>query len=1146
MRKLLDMLNSRSISVRQAKHSFETVLTNWPDFELSETGWYRLLDGSIRWRFHRYAVRIFEVMTDQGVVCPSYLMTSMLQLVSMSGMHEDALRLFDSAVAAGFEPSVHNFSPLLKSCGTAQKARELLQRMEFVGIQANVISYTAAIKSCENTGDWRSALELLDLMRAASVTPNEITYCCVINVASRGLAGDVAVNVLREMLDLQFPPNLLCYGSALTACAKVGMWKEVETLLTEMEQHGLPLQESVIISVINSCRGLPAGAEKDRPDVFSSYSPSSSSPSSSSFSVPAVGAAAASIDMSDDEYAFPASSMANVNTIAMTAEADELRAKASVCQWPRAQWIIEKYGLKVANVTESMYTMAMDVCQGVKRYREVLSLFHLMLAQHVMPSKSSFSFALRACAALSDGDEAVRCIRAAERHNAATSFMYNSTLVLLDTMKRSDLVVVVFRDLMAASQDPEVADDPPRNIHYSAHPSASMQSSRVRLPPPWMTRRVLNNALMDLTDNFATYFTEIKNGRLAPSKAVQPFVKDVTELLRDTVHDKYVFLVPNAYAMANKLVLDSGDADTLRCLLNQTLYRPDVNSTRLYDFALKVLARDHPDKVSLDTILGLVTDVRRAGYDEYASWLLMEAIHRLRNCRLQGTQARDILAMVRSTPRPEGEDGEDASRRDRSEDNPESAASQRMSTAAARDISIADRARAALIYYLLEYGRRAFMEESTRTVSKSFPRKAYNVAAWACKRADDPRLMLSVYRLALEDGADDKMLRNIIIHTLARSIDHWDTAIEILEDMPKPDMYMYNSALIACNTGRDWEQAIYILDKMQANGMQLSTVVVTSAIAACSTCGQADAALRLLDMMEQQGIPRNVWTYNAVMSACAKSGRWKDALAVFEKMRDVSRPGDLKGDMKGDLKGDLTGDLNGRLPEAIQTTAYEGEGSVGDEGDEEGEDEEGSESAVNRGTEVDLDGWDGNPPQGEGVRAEAAAGESVETDEDDDDDDDDDAEGEGLFRSMRGIANRVTFNTLIEALGQGGQAVLVDELYKEAVDSGAVGPLRSFDQKGLVDLHGHSAHMAVAAIRYTFEYILQKDAEGRDHEGRRRRIKELTVIVGKGGKLASVIQRELTDDFRPPVRSYVSKTNSGRLLLSEKDIVAWLNYHRRT
>jgi pentatricopeptide repeat protein len=232
VRKLLDMLNSRSISSREAKRSFESILSNWQDFHLSEIGWHRLLDGAIRWRYPSYAISSFEIMTEQGIVCPAYLMTSLLQLICISGFQDVALSLFDSGVAAGLEPSVHCFSPLLKSCGTAQKARELLQRMEFVGIQANVISYTAAIKSCENTGDWRSALELLDLMRASGVNANEITYCCAINVASRGNAGDIAVNILREMLSLGFPPNLLCYGSALTGCAKVHVYTILLTVRT--------------------------------------------------------------------------------------------------------------------------------------------------------------------------------------------------------------------------------------------------------------------------------------------------------------------------------------------------------------------------------------------------------------------------------------------------------------------------------------------------------------------------------------------------------------------------------------------------------------------------------------------------------------------------------------------------------------------------------------------------------------------------------------------------------------------------------------------------------------------------------------------------------------------------------------------------
>ena len=232
-----------------------------------------------------------------------------------------------------------------------------------------------------------------------------------------------------------------------------------------------------------------------------------------------------------------------------------------------------------------------------------------------MPSKSSFTFALRACSALQNGEEAVRCIRAAQKHHgtaSATAFMYNSTIVLLDTMNRNDLAVKVYRDLIAAgAQEMGTPEEewmafrangnyyishptqpqsqtwsrtasklwsgseygsPPQSSRDSSYvaamdsgssssgisdqrqqqipsgpagvvlpsgetpdresvgggglnevvsaretsnipPTAMTMGHRVRLPPSWMTRRILSNALMDLTDNFSAYFTEIKNGQ---------------------------------------------------------------------------------------------------------------------------------------------------------------------------------------------------------------------------------------------------------------------------------------------------------------------------------------------------------------------------------------------------------------------------------------------------------------------------------------------------------------------------------------------------------------------------------------------------------------------------------------------------------
>jgi hypothetical protein len=112
------------------------------------------------------------------------------------------------------------------------------------------------------------------------------------------------------------------------------MWHEVEILLDEMEAFGIPLQESVVISVLNVCRGQ-SGSQKIL-DSNSSMSSSSSSDTLKSESLSLGG--------------------------------NDMRTKVTTCQWAKTMWLIQNFGLKATNVTESMYTMAMDVCESGGRY----------------------------------------------------------------------------------------------------------------------------------------------------------------------------------------------------------------------------------------------------------------------------------------------------------------------------------------------------------------------------------------------------------------------------------------------------------------------------------------------------------------------------------------------------------------------------------------------------------------------------------------------------------------------------------------------------------------------------------------------------------------------------------------------------------
>ena len=129
------------------------------------------------------------------------------------------------------------------------------------------------------------------------------------------------MNILREMQHYGSPPNPICYGGALTACARCGMWDQVELLLNEMIFLGLPLQESILISVINVCR---MSAISNLP-VYNSNS--STSPHSHIKST----------------ILLPLSSSQNSK------------------DWTRAVWLVEKWAPFTTNLTESLFTMVIII-----------------------------------------------------------------------------------------------------------------------------------------------------------------------------------------------------------------------------------------------------------------------------------------------------------------------------------------------------------------------------------------------------------------------------------------------------------------------------------------------------------------------------------------------------------------------------------------------------------------------------------------------------------------------------------------------------------------------------------------------------------------------------------------------------------------
>ena len=480
---MIDLNNNRQLLPDQAKLYVERILEFEKDYPLNKKSWLRVLEGCFRRNFGKHAIMVANRMLEREYVCSSHDMTLLLTLACNGNLYVEGLSLFDRSILKGLEPTVHNFSPLLKTCGSVTKACELFMRMEFADLTPNVISYTAAIKSCEVTGDWQSAVELLELMRAHWIPPNERTYCCVISAASKGYAGTIAVNILREMQHYGCPPNPICYGGALTACARCGMWDQVESLLNEMISLGLPLQESILISVINVCR---------------------------------------------------MSTINNVSNINMLSSENSR-------DWTRAVWLVDKWAPLTVNLTESLFTMAMDVCENENKNEEVLSLYSKMLTLGVHPSRSTTVYVSRTLIHFQDPNKAVdvfheslNYFKGASRKLSTKNFIFpifNMTTTLCVNSKRYDLSLECLKTLLV-------------------YQNSSMKDNNNLIVTSSMVKDIVQQALVQLTLNFSSVYVKNENGKILPSKDMVSFLDTLSECLSFTSRDESIIFSSDSYPIA--------------------------------------------------------------------------------------------------------------------------------------------------------------------------------------------------------------------------------------------------------------------------------------------------------------------------------------------------------------------------------------------------------------------------------------------------------------------------------------------------------------------------------------------------------------------------------------------------------------------
>ena len=202
-----------------------------------------------------------------------------------------------AAGPVGVEPNVFTMNALIRALGNGgewvRALEMLLKTMPDEGLTPNTVSFNTALSACAQAGQWEKALMLMTEMRERKLLPGEglhtpprtynhdhtsnflptlvrpafalatsthlpppslpqdvITYNTCISAMNKGEPPqwDYAVKLLHEMGTVEPPisPNVVTYGSAMSACAKAGKWEKALELMDEMQAAKPPIVPNTV------------------------------------------------------------------------------------------------------------------------------------------------------------------------------------------------------------------------------------------------------------------------------------------------------------------------------------------------------------------------------------------------------------------------------------------------------------------------------------------------------------------------------------------------------------------------------------------------------------------------------------------------------------------------------------------------------------------------------------------------------------------------------------------------------------------------------------------------------------------------------------------------------------------------------------